>query len=130
MRGMHMVPGMLDAAFDVPYDPERLSLDQYAAAVLERYYAAMLDLAATDERSLLVSYEEGFPATFLRAAGWVGRSFDPDSLRQIRERCGYHAKRPHERFGAETVPSIAGVDLAALEARFAALEQCRTRPQA
>lgn len=127
MRGMQMVPGMLETPFHVPYDSERLSLDQYGAAVLEHYYAAMLDIAAADEGSLLTGYEEGFPAVFLRAAEWLGHSFDPDRLRQIHERCGYHAKRPHETFGAETLPSLTDVDLGPLDALFAALEQRRAR---
>lgn len=125
MRGMQMVPGVLEAPFHVPYDPERLSLDQYGAAVLEHYYAAMLDIAAADERSLLASYEEGFPAVFLRTAGWLGLSFDSERLAQLHERCGYHAKRPHETFGAETLPSLTGVDIRPLDAVFAALEERR-----
>jgi hypothetical protein len=125
MRGMQMVPGMLDT-LHVPYDPEKLNLDQYGAIVLERLYATMLDVAAADERSLLASYEEGFPAVFLRVAEWLGLSFDPERLAQIHERCGYHAKRPHETFGTETLPPLSGVDLAPLDALFAALEQRRT----
>jgi hypothetical protein len=130
MRGMQMVPGLRETPLHVPYDPERISLDQYGAAALEQYYAAMLDLAAADDRTLLAGYEEGFPAVFLRAATWLGQSFDPDTLRQVHERCGYHAKRPNEAFGAETLPSLGGVDLKPLEALFSALEQRRTgRPQ-
>lgn len=125
MRGMHMVPGVLETPFHVPYDPAHVSLDQYAAAVLGHYYAAMLDISATDERCLLAGYEEGFPAVFLRTAEWLGRSFDPDGLRQIHERCAYHAKRPHEKFAAETLPSLTGVDLGPLDALFTALEQRR-----
>lgn len=125
MRGTHMVPGLLDAAFHVPYDPEKLTLDQYSAIVLERLYGAMLDAAAGDERSLLVSYEQGFPDVFLQTAAWLGRSFDAPSLRQIQERCGYHAKRPQETFGTETLPSLTNVDLRPLESLFTALEQRR-----
>ena len=126
MRGMHMVPGVFEAPpFRVPYDPERLMLDQYAAAVLERHYAAMLDIAVADECSLLAGYEEGFPAVFLRTTAWLGRSFAADDLRLIHERCGYQAKRPHERFGGETLPCLQGVDFRPLDALFAALEQRR-----
>jgi hypothetical protein len=125
MRGMQMVPGLVDAPFHVPYDPETLSLDQYGAMVLERLYAAMLDVAATDERRLLVSYEQGFPDAFLQTAAWLGMSFDAEGLKQIQERCGYHAKRPDEKFGAETPPSLHDVNLRALDWLFAALEQRR-----
>jgi hypothetical protein len=125
MRGTHMVPGLLDAAFHVPYDPEQLTLDQYSAIVLERLYRAMLDVAATDKRSILVSYEEGFPDVFLRTAKWLGLSCDAEHLRQIQKRCGYHAKRPQEAFGTETLPSLPGVNLRPLDALFMALEQRR-----
>jgi hypothetical protein len=130
MRGMQMVPGLLDAPWRVPYDPEQLSLDQYGALVLERLYAAMLSVAAADERSLLVSYEEGFPGAFLRTSRWLDLSFDHEDLRRIQERCGYHAKRPEEAFGAEMMPSLEGVDLRALESLVAALEQRRVAPAA
>jgi hypothetical protein len=125
MRGTHMVPGLLDAAFHVPYDPEKLTLDQYSAIVLGRLYQAMLDVAAADDRSLLVSYEQGFPDAFLRTADWLGLSFDADRLRQIQQRCGYHAKRPNEAFGAETLPSLQGVDLRRLDSLLTVLDQRR-----
>lgn len=125
-RGMQMAPGVLDGPFHVPYDPERLSLDQYAAAVLERHYAAMLDVAARDQRRLLASYGEGFPGVFLRTTAWLGRSFDDDTMRQIHERCGYHAKHPYEKFGAETLPSLESVELRTLDSLFRALEHRRT----
>lgn len=125
MRGMQMVPGLLDA-IEVPFDPERLSFDQYGAVVLERLYAAMLDVAAADDRSLLVSYEQGFPEAFLRTARWLDLSFDAEGLRQIHERCGYHAKRPDEKFGAEALPPLQDLDLRPLDWLFAALEHRRT----
>jgi hypothetical protein len=127
MRGMHVVPGVLKGtSFQVEYDADRIDLDRYAALVLERHYAAMLDLATTDARSLLVNYEEEFPAAFLRAARWLEMTFSAADLDRIRQRCGYHGKRPGESFGAEARPAVGNVDLAPLESLFAALDERRT----
>ncbi len=126
MRGMHMVPGLLDPApFTVAYDPERVSLDQYAAAVLEHHYRALSSLSASDARSLLVSYDEGFPAAFLRAARWMGLPDDAPSRAQIALRCATHAKRPFEPFQGDPAAGIPGVDLTTLEAVWQDLERRR-----
>ena len=130
-RGMQMVPGALAHApfVDVRYDCERMSLDQYAALVLERIYAAMLEIATVDERSLLVSYEEGFPELVLRVADWLALSSDAGDLQRIRERCAYHGKRPGDIFVTETPPSPPpGVDLRSLESLFNALQRRQGNP--
>jgi hypothetical protein len=122
----HMVPGLIPRApFQIEYAPARTSLDQYGARVLERHYTAMLEVAAHDRNSLLVSYDEGFPAAFLRAADWLSLAFDKDHLRRVRERCGYHGKRPHDTFGGDAMPPLDGVDLSALQSLFHDLEARR-----
>jgi hypothetical protein len=126
MRGMHVVPGVLKGApFQVESDANWIDLDQYAARVVERHYAAMLDLATADGRSLLVDYEEGFPAAFLRAARWLEMSFSTGDLDRIRQRCGYHGKRPGETFDVDARPVAGNVDLAALTSLFNALDERR-----
>lgn len=127
MRGMHMVPGVLtNPPWDVAYDPARISLDQYGAAVLECHYRALLDVAATDAHSLLIGYEEGFPAVFLRAADWLGIPLDPGNRQRVEARSTHHAKRPHEAFVADPVANLANVDISQLDSLFAALERLRT----
>lgn len=130
MRGMQVVPGVLKhAPFAVDYDAESMDLDRYAALVIERHYEAMLELATSDERSLLVSYEEGFPAAFSRVARWLGLSFSPDEMDRIRQRCDYHGKRPGEAFSGEARPIVGDVDLARLESLSDALDENRTSAQ-
>ena len=125
-RGSHMVPGLIARApFEIAYDPARMTLDQYGAAVLERHYQAMLDLSAHDPHTLLVNYAEGFPAVFLRAAAWLGLSFDDAQVGRIRERCGFHGKRPQDAFGGDRMPSLDGVDLTPLQGLFDRLETGR-----
>jgi hypothetical protein len=127
VRGLHMVPGLLPRApFNEDYDPASASLDQYAARVLARHYQAMLELAATDRHSLLVSYDEGFPAAFLRAAHWLGLSPDAGQLSRVRDRCRYHGKRPQEIFGHDTAPPPVDVDLAPLDALVGRLDAMRS----
>jgi predicted N-formylglutamate amidohydrolase len=108
----------------VPFDAARLTLDQYAARVLERHYAAMLSVAA-DPRSLVVSYDEGIPEVFRRSARWLGLSLDAALVRAADERCRYDAKRPHERFEPQEATAPAGVDLAALAALVEQLDRAR-----
>lgn len=127
MRGMHMVPGLATSGPRIDYDSQRHSLDGYAAQVLERYCAAMLDFVGTDKRSLLVSYDEGSPDAFLRAARWLGIQYGDDDVRRIEERGRYHAKRPDEPFGRDGSPRLADVDLARLGSQFADLERQRHR---
>jgi hypothetical protein len=129
MRGMHVVPGLLTPApFDIAHDTPPFDLDRYAALVLERHYAAMLEIATSDPSSLLVRHEEGFPAAFLRAATWLGLAFDVAERQRIDDRCRYHAKRPGESFAGDAFPSPAAVDLRHIEAIVDALEQRRIAP--
>ena len=125
-RGMHLVPGLLERApFAVPFDADRHTLDQYAAAVLEGYYRTMLDVAAVDPRTLLVSYEEGFPAAFERIAAWLGLPLEATLLAEIRARCAYDGKRPQAPFSRPDAAPVSGVDVAPLRALFAGLENRR-----
>lgn len=129
MRGRHMVPGVLvNPPFCAPFNAERMSLNHYAADVLEQHYRAMLDLAAVDRHSLLVSYEEGFPAAFLRAVHWLNLPLNDERRRVVEERCGRHAKRPDEPFGAD--PSVAPpeVELASLTLLVEQLDRARVVP--
>lgn len=126
MRGVQMVPGVLTGPpWDIAYDPAGMSLDDYAAAVLECHYRALLEVAETDEQSLLVGYEEGFPALFLRAADWLGLSLDAGTMQRIEARCAFHAKRPHEPFAADPAPDLVDVDVSRLDSLFAALDRQR-----
>jgi hypothetical protein len=125
-RGMHMVPGLLERApFTVAYDPARLTLDQYAAAVLERYYQAMLAVAAADARAALVSYDEGFPAVFERLAAWLGLPL-PDGLkRRVLDRCAYDGKNPRVTFSSPSRPLALDVNIVALQQLSDRLEDMR-----
>jgi hypothetical protein len=126
MRGMHVVPGLLTrVAFEVAFDADRMTLDHYAARVLEQHYRAMLALAERDDNTLLVAYEEGFPDLFLRAAAWLGLSGNEEHLARVRERCRYHGKRPQEAFGADAPAALSDLDLEPLDALYAELEQRR-----
>lgn len=125
-RGRQMVPGLVGgAAARIEYDPQRHTLDGYAAAVLERMYRAMLQFASLDANSLLLSYDEGFPDVFFRMASWLGMSLDEPALRRIRERCVYHSKTPHHPFRDEAAAPITDIDLTSLRTLHERLEDLR-----
>lgn len=127
-RGMHMVPGLLTRApFAVEYDSTRQTLDDYAAAVLELFYRAMLDVARVDPRVTLVAYEEGFPAAFERIAGWLGLSCDDRLRARIDERCAYDGKAPQLNFSSPPARLSRDTGSPALRQLFDRLEDLRRR---
>jgi hypothetical protein len=126
VRGMHMVPGLLERTpFTVEYDSTRLTLDQYAAAVLELYYRAMLDVAAMDGQAALVSYEEGFPAAFERIAAWLRLPIDDRLREKLDERCVRDAKNPMTAFRPPEMASTSEPDNGTLRHLFERLESMR-----
>lgn len=126
LRGMQMVPGLLARApFAVEYDPARLTLDQYAAKVLELHYRQMIEVAAGDARSLLVSYGDGFPALFERIARWMELPLDERLRARIRERSAHDGKAPLLAFEGKGRKAVLGVDVGALRDLFDRLEQLR-----
>ena len=126
-RGIHVVPGLLTPApFAVEYDPARLTLDQYAAAVLERHYRAMLDVAATDARAMLVSYGEGFPAAFERIVRRLDFPIDDRFVARVHERCSYDGKDPGAVFHESQRAALSGVDIQPVRQLFDRLEDMRT----
>lgn len=127
VRGRHMVPGLLDPSLLglPPFEPVRVSLDQYAASVLEQYFRALLEFASRDARCLLVNYDEGFPAAFLRACSWLQLTLDDIHRARVEERARFDAKRPREFFSPSPDEPLPGVDLAALDSLFVELESKR-----
>jgi hypothetical protein len=128
VRGRQMVPGLIDPRRLGLSDADRASpLDDYGARVLERYYRALLEFSERDPLARLVAYEEGFPAAFLEAARWLGRSVAAADEARIADRCRFHGKRPEEAFDGDTL--AASSDRPELDRLYAGLEAARRRPR-
>lgn len=130
MRGMHMIPGLIDASiFGIKeFDPQEIRIDQFGATVLASYYQEFLELSSSDPNTLLVNYAEGFPQAFLRAMNWAGISFTENELEAVSMRCGYHSKRPVEKIGEETHSLPADLDLSRLQELYSELLQQSPAP--
>lgn len=97
IQGIHsIVPPEVYGFTDL--QPSDLHPDMYFARALERFYECILDLAANDNRLLLVNYNEGLLSVMHRIAGVAGIVLSPEDIAAITERGAYHAKKPQEPF--------------------------------
>ncbi len=102
-RGRHAVQGVIDPRlFGFESDViNLLTLDQYMARVLERYFEEFLAAAKQDPLSVLINYNEGAVGMMERIAEAAQLPLSGEYRAQIAERAGFHAKYPGTVFGAE-----------------------------
>ena len=99
-RGLQGVPSMvapsvygLDASATYCLHP-----DTYMAMVLEKMFEAILDIAQTDRRTLLVNYNEGPMAMAEKIFRFCGLNPDVEERRLIAQRTQYDAKYPDQKY--------------------------------
>jgi hypothetical protein len=97
-RGMQAVPGVIESELFGFDEHITTDLDQYMAAVMEKYFTLFLEVIETDPNTLLVSYNEGMLNVTLQAAQFAGYEISESLKEQMAERCQYHAKYPGEVF--------------------------------
>jgi hypothetical protein len=97
-RGMQAVPGVIEREIFGFEENTFTGLDQYMAAVIERYFTLFLEVIENDPHALLVNYNEGMMNVTLQAAQFAGYEISPSIHEQMDERCRYHAKYPGEVF--------------------------------
>ena len=102
-RGRHAVQGVLDPGLFgfQKEESEALTLDQYMARVLERYFEVFLEVAGNDPLSVLVNYNEGPTCMMERIAVAANMPLTDTYRQQVAERAGFHGKYPDAVFGAE-----------------------------
>lgn len=129
-RGSHMIPALVDPAlFGLTFTEEfAMNLDRYAAAVLEKYYAKMLEFAGSDAHSILLSYDAGIYEELLRACTWAGFPASQQHESAMRERIRFHSKEPGRVFTGDENVQMKNVDFAQLQSLFEKLEEKRTEP--
>jgi Sulfotransferase domain len=124
--GMHAVPGLIEPEVfgfkpgDIDYERH----DVYVANVLERYLLQYLKIIETDNRFLLLNYNEGPMPIIRKMASFINISFSPQALLNMAERSLYDAKKPGERFSEEAPTNIPACLDKAMEL-YRALEEKR-----
>jgi hypothetical protein len=97
-RGMQAVPGVIEPeVFGFRAEPIT-DLDAYMARVMERYLTLFTEIIQTDERSLLVSYNQGMMNVMDTMAAFAGIDISAEEHAGMEERCRYHAKYPEQVF--------------------------------
>lgn len=99
-RGMQSVQGVIEPGvfgFDETAILD-LSLDDYMALVLDRYFRIMLEVAADDPHAVLVNYREPVLSTMDKIAALTRMKVSDQYRAQMEERSRFHAKYPQQVF--------------------------------
>jgi len=105
--GRQIVPGLVDPEiFGLPGMPDPYRKEFYIAAILEKMLEKFLEVAETDDNSLLVNYNEGPLNTVKKIAGFAGLQLDKGEIRAMEERALYHSKKPGELFRKEPAAEV------------------------
>lgn len=99
-RGIHAVPGLIEAQLFGLEQLEVLNMDQniYLAKVLERYLSLYLEIAQKDKLSLLLNYNEGILMMIEKISTFTNTTISETVLLKMKERSGYHSKHPNQIF--------------------------------
>ena len=99
-RGMQAVRGIIDPAiFNFNLDEiANLQIDEYMAKVLESYFAAFIEILATDQLALPVNYNEGAITIVKKIAAACEMVLPEEELNIMQERSGFHGKYPERHF--------------------------------
>lgn len=100
-RGMQAVPGVIEPeVFGFNAEPVT-DLDAYMARVIERYLTLFTEIIETDERSLLVNYNQGMMNVMDTMAAFTRIDISAEEHAKMEERCRYHAKYPDQVFAEQ-----------------------------
>jgi len=125
-RGMHAVPGVI-AAEIFGFDAEPVTdLDVYMSKVLERYLSLFEEIIHTDERSLLVNYNQGMMNVAEAVARFTGVELGEEDRKKMETRCRYNAKYPDQVFSEAAIDSAPPAYLQQSMELYHRLEQMRT----
>jgi hypothetical protein len=106
--GMHSVPGLIEPAVfgftaeDLAYKGPGI----YLASVLDRYFMQCIKIAETDDKLLLLNYNEGPMQMIEKIAAFTNTLLSGEDLSKMKERSLYHSKQPGERFREDTINDI------------------------
>ncbi|MBD2755748.1 sulfotransferase family protein [Spirosoma validum] len=102
-RGMQAVPGLIEPELFGFNREDVRSMDEYTAAVLERYFQTMLTIVDTDTNLHLLNYQADGSAILHELINTLQIDVSPEEMDQMLERSQYHSKYPNQPF-SEIVP--------------------------
>lgn len=107
-RGMQAVPGLIEPElFGFKRDDvQAMTMDEYTAAVLERYFRTMLTSFETDPNVHLLNYQADGTAMLRKLIDTLQLDVSSEEKTQMIERSQYHSKYPSQLFN-EALPQEA-----------------------
>jgi hypothetical protein len=93
---------------------EQTHPDIYMALVLEKFYHAIINAHHTDNKTLLLNYDQGLVNMMQETAAFTGMDISAAYMAAIEERGNYNAKYPKEAFAERAIDST--TDAATLQA--------------
>lgn len=99
-RGMQGVPGVIHPdIFGLTEDEiSELGLDEYTAAVLERYLVKFLEFARRDDSVLLLNYNQGMMPILKQVLAFADVSLNDSVMAEMEARSHYHSKFPDKTY--------------------------------
>jgi hypothetical protein len=107
-RGLQAVPGLIEPEL-FGFEPDNIanqSLDAYTAKVLERYLSRYIEITQKDKHVLLLNYNQGPMAMVQDIATFTSTPISDDIKLKMKERSGYHSKRPDQLFSGEATQHL------------------------
>ena len=125
-RGMQAVPGVIEAEiFGFKNEPVT-DLDVYMANVVERYLTLFDEIINTDERALLVNYNQGMMNVAEDVAAFTGLDLSNEEREKMETRCQYNAKYPEQIFSEAAIDTAPPPYLQKCMELYERLEKMRT----
>lgn len=129
LRGTHMVPNLIPAAFFGISDQEiqTISIQQYGAVVLEKYFQAYLDFYKLDKNVSMYNYKDGMKSVLERFLSFIDADYFVEEVDQMCERLTRHSKDGDVVFKGDSFANdILEIDLTKANALYGKLDSSIT----
>ncbi|WDF62524.1 sulfotransferase family protein [Flavobacterium sp. KACC 22763] len=115
--GMHMVPNIIPSSvFGIASkEIQELSLQQYQALVLEKYFQGFLDFYEIDSNVIMLNYNDGMKNVIERFISFIDVDFSENEINLMLERLKKHSKNENAVFTGDSYKDdLLSVDLVQL----------------
>jgi len=104
LAGMHMIPNLLPANIFGITDKEmgEISLYQYGALVLEKYFQEFLDFYKSDQKVTKLDYNEGMKNVIEKFISFIHVDYSDAELEKMYERLNKHSKNENAVFEGDS----------------------------
>ncbi|KAF2330079.1 sulfotransferase family protein [Flavobacterium nitrogenifigens] len=102
--GMHMVPNIIPSSvFGIASkEIQELSLQQYQALVLEKYFQGFLDFYEIDNNVIMLNYNDGMKNVIERFVSFIDVDFSENEINLMLERLKKHSKNENAVFTGDS----------------------------